>query len=203
MNNNVTNEERKEALLKLSAYLIFFCIIILMVRNNKGTKLDTTSSSEDVMSSSVELIDFNYLKEKLLSNKYNFKYAIYNADNLEIEYSGNRDNSYFTGYKITSSAYTKFIIEDGKVYESRLNTKVESTSVFDSVDMNFLDSEYIINYTNEFNPIISDKLNEKEYHYNINDMYDIVIYMNINEIYKIDIKFLNSNYKYVLTYTYD
>lgn len=200
--NNFFDSPRMKALIKLILYLLFFVVLISTSLNYKSTDNDDIESSIDESSSStIKVIDYNELKTKLLLNKYEFKFDIYKDDTLTTEYSGTRNESYFAGTKMADDEYTKFSIVDGKIYEIKLNTMTESNKVFESIDLNFIDSEYILNYVNSFSPIISDSISKKVYKYTIDNKYEIVINMDVNSIYEIDVLFIKTNIKYVMIYS--
>ena len=211
MKNKFTLEfsenKRVDALIKLTLYLLFLFLVIFTFKSAKN-KIDSISQKETSSSSSIieeevssnKEINYNSLRNELILAVYQYKYDIYFNDQLSISYEGKRIASMEEGIKKTDDGYIKYYIDGSSIYEEKLEGKELSNNLYNNVEKDLIDSRYILEQVESLSPIITDNTDTKEYKYNLNNEYEIIIKMDYTHIYEIDVNFLKKKTKYILSY---
>lgn len=185
-----------KAIIKLSVYIIFIIFVIVFINISQSLgKIEKESVKYE------KDITIQDMKDNLLKNNYKYVYTINNNDQ-KIVYSGERLKDEEIGTKETVNETIKYYVDGNEYYQLKMGDKVSIDNLYDNIDINLLDSEYIINLIKDKSTIIDkkDKLKEYNYNFSIEDKdISISLFTNEKEIVEIDIS--HNDITYVLKYS--
>lgn len=185
-----------KAIIKLSVYIIFIIFVIVFINISQSFgKIEKESVKYE------KDITIQDMKDNLLKNNYKYVYTINNNDQ-KIVYSGERLKDEEIGTKETVNETIKYYVDGNEYYQLKMGDKVSIDNLYDNIDINLLDSEYIINLIKDKSTIIDkkDKLKEYNYNFSIEDKdISISLFTNEKEIVEIDIS--HNDITYVLKYS--
>ena len=192
---NYRNVPGFKSLVKLGLYFLFIVLIIVAYRviapegGKKESKTETTTTEK--------VIKFQDLLDELLSNK-DYKCEI-KINEKEYVLSGSYGNNILVGSFYTTEGTYSFKLQDHKVYEIKINQKVENDSLLKEVNKNIIDNNTLVSIIKHASGI---KV-EDGYKYTkvvIDDLlYNIDISINDNHIKTINLTSDDISYKF----TYD
>ena len=185
-----------KAIIKLSVYIIFIIFVIVFINISQSFgKIEKESVKYE------KDITIQDMKDNLLKNNYKYVYTINNNDQ-KIVYSGERLKDEEIGTKETVNETIKYYVDGNEYYQLKMGDEVSIDNLYDNIDINLLDSEYIINLIKDKSTIIDkkDKLKEYNYNFSIEDKdISISLFTNEKEIVEIDIS--HNDITYVLKYS--
>ena len=195
--NKLWSNKQTHALMVLGIYvlliLIFFVIYIVAI---KLTPLVPISKADKT----IKEITVEDIQKTLLNNNYEYYYQIETIDGL-VTYKGTKTSTNEEGYKETALGSTRYYIEEGLIYEIRLNELFPLVDLYTGVDY------YLINLPDLFKLIdrVEPKVNIKEkktYEYNIiyNDE-PLIMTISFKDLTSATINIVNDNYHYTLEYS--
>lgn len=189
----VWENKRLHALICLILWAIFITLVLLILGGfEKNVK---TPSNDNNINEEEKIITFDEMKEKLLHNKFEYKYTLY-LDGKNILYYGIKNELSDSGYKEENDKIIRYVIEDNKEYQLIMNTKVEVNNLYEDIDKNFIDLNYVFALLDNMNKEI-DEVTESLYY--SNDELNIKIKINSENIESIDI--LKGNDSYFLEFS--
>ncbi len=185
--------KRLHALICLILWAIFIAFIFLILGSfEKNVK---TPSNDNNINEEEKIITFDEMKEKLLHNKFEYKYTLY-LSGKNILYYGVKNGLNDSGYKEENDKIIRYVIENEKEYQLIMNTKVEVNNLYEDIDKNFIDLNYVFALLENMNKEI-DEVTESLYY--SNDELNIKIKINSENIESIDI--LKGNDSYFLEFS--
>lgn len=189
----VWENKRLHALICLILWAIFITFVFLILGSfEKDTKIP---SNDNNINEEEKIITFDEMKEKLLHNKFEYKYSLY-VNGKNILYYGVKNELNDSGYKEENDKIIRYVIENEKEYQLIMNTKVEVNNLYEDIDKNFIDLNYVFALLENMNKEI-DEVTESLYY--SNDELNIKIKINSENIESIDI--LKGNDSYFLEFS--
>lgn len=177
----VWENKRLHALICLILWAIFITFVFLILGSfEKNVK---TPSNDNNINEEEKIITFDEMKEKLLHNKFEYKYSLY-VNGKNILYYGVKNELNDSGYKEENDKIIRYVIENEKEYQLIMNTKVEVNNLYEDIDKNFIDLNYVFALLDSMNKEI-DEVTESLYY--SNDELNIKIKINSENIESIDI----------------
>lgn len=206
--------DRGNAILKLTKWGIFFVILFIFIfvtalisprTNNHNPSKVPTNVSPKVENNTLTKEKLKTIEQNLLNANYTYKFDI-NINNNRYLYNGTVNNNTNTGFKETKDSVIKYYIDNTGIYHDNLGEKKLITNLYEGVNQNYLDLNYIFNILNnlDFNlkqdhnckkPLYEFKNNENIYHVHFS-------HENINQSYINEILITSNNnaYSYRLTF---
>lgn len=181
------NTPKGKPLIKLILYFVMMLIIVLIISFGYNKAPHDT----DVKVSSFELF-----KKEILKNNFAYKYQISN-DLIDVVYEGKKKDDMDIGYKTFQNTITKYLIEDNSTYDITMTDKVLITNLFENINVNYLDLNYIFYLIEDKEPeiIVEEKITTDIYNLTNNK---ITVHYNEKNIFKIEIE--NESH-YILTFS--
>lgn len=177
----VWENKRLHALICLILWAIFITFVFLILGSfEKNVK---TPSNDNNINEEEKIITFDEMKEKLLHNKFEYKYSLY-VNGKNILYYGVKNELNDSGYKEENDKIIRYVIENEKEYQLIMNTKVEVNNLYEDIDKNLIDLNYVFALLDNMNKEI-DEVTESLYY--SNDELNIKIKINSDSIESIDI----------------
>ena len=177
----VWENKRLHALICLILWAIFITFVFLILGSfEKNVK---TPSNDNNINEEEKIITFGEMKEKLLHNKFEYKYSLY-VNGKNILYYGVKNELNDSGYKEENDKIIRYVIENEKEYQLIMNTKVEVNNLYEDIDKNLIDLNYVFALLDNMNKEI-DEVTESLYY--SNDELNIKIKINSDSIESIDI----------------
>ena len=177
----VWENKRLHALICLILWAIFITFVFLILGSfEKNVK---TPSNDNNINEEEKIITFDEMKEKLLHNKFEYKYSLY-VNSKNILYYGVKNGLNDSGYKEENDKIIRYVIENDKEYQLIMNTKVEVNNLYEDIDKNLIDLNYVFALLDNMNKEI-DEVTESLYY--SNDELNIKIKINSDSIESIDI----------------
>lgn len=189
----VWENKRLHALICLILWAIFIAFVLLILGSfEKDTKIP---SNDNKVNEEEKIITFDEMKEKLLHNKFEYKYSLY-VNGKNILYYGVKNELNDSGYKEENDKIIRYVIENEKEYQLIMNTKVEVNNLYEDIDKNFIDLNYVFALLDNMNKEI-DEVTESLYYSNAE--LNVKIKINSENIESIDI--LKGNDSYFLEFS--
>lgn len=189
----VWENKRLHALICLILWAIFIAFVLLILGSfEKDTKIP---SNDNKVNEEEKIITFDEMKEKLLHNKFEYKYSLY-VNSKNILYYGVKNELNDSGYKEENDKIIRYVIENEKEYQLIMNTKVEVNNLYEDIDKNFIDLNYVFALLDNMNKEI-DEVTESLYYSNAE--LNVKIKINSENIESIDI--LKGNDSYFLEFS--
>lgn len=198
---NLTKTERGKTAVKFSGYMVFLLfVIILILISGAGNNSYQENESKESTQNETQTGEVTYLdmQKKLYEGNYTFSYKISGVINVNFE--GEKLDNKITGYKETEESTIKYEIEDGKIYEIKLNSKKEYNDLYKDINATFFDYKTMFDSLNSKSSSMKKEDSQKEYTYTNIDGYNYSILIKENNI--TNIKITNENITYDLTFNY-
>ena len=199
---NLKKTPRGQAYLKLIYWGIFFLILFIILAfsiafNNNTSQENNTQEpiTEPPTEIKEEPITLGEMENNLLNSTYTYKYNILIND-ITYLFEGTKYNTYEEGYK-TSSNIIKYYIDNTGTYQVIEDTRIPITNLYEGLDPNLFNIEYLFNTINNLNLTRSSNtysaLDEYyEYKLNINDeQITSIIVTSIDKTISYDLNFAN------------
>lgn len=199
---NLKKTPRGQAYLKLIYWGIFFLILFIILAfsiafNNNTSQENNTQEpiTEPPTEIKEEPITLGEMENNLLNSTYTYKYNILIND-ITYLFEGTKYNTYEEGYK-TSSNIIKYYIDNTGTYQVIEDTRIPITNLYEGLDPNLFNIEYLFNIINNLNLTRSSNtysaLDEYyEYKLNINDeQITSIIVTSIDKTISYDLNFAN------------
>ena len=184
---------RGKAAIKLGLYLIFIVFVVIFInvssKVNKIVKESTVNEEKEITIGS--------MREKLLLNNYKYTYTITKNDKKTV-YSGERLKQVETGTKENEFGTIKYYVNDVETYQIQMGEKKQIDNLYEDFNINLLDSEYLLNLTNDKSTIINKDKDLKEYNYSFDledKEIDISIYTKNDNIKEIKVIYDDTTYE--------
>ncbi len=189
----VWENKRLHALICLILWALFIAFVLLILGSfEKDTKIP---SNDNKVNEEEKIITFDEMKEKLLHNKFEYKYSLY-VNSKNILYYGVKNGLNDSGYKEENDKIIRYVIENEKEYQLIMNTKVEVNNLYEDIDKNFIDLNFVFSLLDSMNKEI-DEVTESLYYSNAE--LNVKIKINSENIESIDI--LKGNDSYFLEFS--
>ena len=157
---------RGRASLKLAVYGLFIIsvLILIVVKTDRNPKVYKSTYTAIKKDDTAKIAD---LKE----NNFAFRYTI-TINDLKTLYYGNKMQNLESGFKEDQNGIVKYLKENDKVYKIGLTDKEEITNLYEGINLEYLNLNYIFD-------LINDKQNEVEgnkqtYHLDNNIVIEII-----------------------------
>ena len=142
-----------------SLIVLIIWIVVLTILMGITTLIQKFSSPNTLNSSEVSKNSYDEKFQRFIKSDYAFTYEI----NLNIEiikYDGIKYENVINGYRERKDGIIKYIIQDGISYSILLNEKNIITNLYENINSNLLDLNYLYNLTKN--------IEEDEYNYTEN-----------------------------------
>lgn len=163
---------RGKALFKIMLYMIFLAFVFLIIllgnafnenKNPSQTSSTRQSSNLSKQDESTKEITYKEKQTKLLTEDYKFKYFIRGSQETNFEGEKIGNNTY--GYKETQNELIKYSIKNGIIYKHELNNESEYNLLFDGLDTNLFNFNYLFETLNQTSSTIEKNDDIKIYNY--------------------------------------
>lgn len=142
-----------------SLIVLIIWIVVLTILMGITTLIQKFSSPNTLNSSEVSKNSYDEKFQRLIKADYAFTYEI-NLNNEIIKYDGIKYENVINGYRERKDGIIKYIIQDGISYSILLNEKNIITNLYENINSNLLDLNYLYNLTKN--------IEEDEYNYTEN-----------------------------------
>lgn len=142
-----------------SLIVLIIWIVVLTILMGITTLIQKFSSPNTLNSSEVSKNSYDEKFQRLIKADYAFTYEI-NLNNEIIKYDGIKYENVINGYRERKDGIIKYIIQDGISYSILLNEKNIITNLYENINSNLLDLNYLYNLTKN--------IEEDEYDYTEN-----------------------------------
>ena len=190
--NKLWNNKNTHALTVLGIYIlviIFFFIIYLAI-----IKFSPYVPQPE---ETIKKITVKNVQDKLLNNNYEYYYQIETINGL-VTYKGTKTSKYEEGYRETSLGSTRYYIEEGLIYEIRLNELLPLVNLYTGIDYYLITLSDLFNLINQVKPTTQEQ-NTYEYNVVYNDQ-TLIIKINFKDLTEVTINIINDDYHYSLEY---
>lgn len=181
--------EKGRTLFKFLLYMAFFVFVLILAITSGATKGETPKNTSSKESESIEhseerAISYFEKQKKLYSSKYEFSYTYKGEKN--INFYGEVDAGNVDGFKETDAELIHYTIENGVVYQKKMDEKVVIENLYEGMDASLFDLKGLFDKLNANNATIESGDDKKTYSYKLDD-YSYKVTTNREAITKIDI----------------
>ena len=172
---------RYRAIIKLSLYGIMFLFLIVLTR--LSNKINTTEQKSDERNSYTEIIKSINLENADIKYTLKINELIYTLE-------GKIEDNIISGYLDNNNEIKKIIIKENNIYEVKNSEQILNEEINNTIDYKLLFPKTIIDLVKNESAFIKKGIEETTYifeTYDNNIKYEIMIFMNSEEITKISI----------------
>lgn len=142
------DNESSRAFIKLMIYILILGGGILILSftskfNRVPVEPITTEEEEEEPA-----LNFEEMRKQLLVGNYEYNFQI-DVNGYMVVYNGTVKDNINTGYKENSYGILKYSIRDGIIYKINMDNEEIITDLYDGVDVNFVNIESLISYTEQ------------------------------------------------------
>lgn len=189
---NYNNVPGFKNLIKLLGFVIF-CIIFFTVLG-LSSNTDSTKKTEPVNNNTS--ISYKTILDNFVSHKVSFNADIMLADkNYKLQ--ATVLNNVIDGYLDSADGITHFKVQDGIIYEVKMNSEKENEEILKGLNTNYLIPSYLINMINDVTALKTVDNDTITYSYQLdNVVLDIIVNENLITNIKVTNDFITYNIDY-------
>lgn len=194
--------EKGRTLFKFSLYMLFFAFVLILAIVSGATKVPIQKNTNSKESESMKVVEDKSLtyfekQTKLYSSKYEFSYT-YRGEKV-VNFYGEVDAGNVDGFKETDDELIHYTIENGVVYQKKMDEKVAIENLYDGMDETLFDLKGLFNKLNANNATIESEDEKKTYTYKL-DNYTYKVTTNREVISKIEVDTGIDSYEFNFEY---